>query len=154
MPDFTIGTARADEAESLTTMIRSSAAYAGEQRVMVANQTVDQAYLDANLVRVARGGDRGALGFYSVLVPGRGAPGEAELDFMFVDNTAQGRGIGRALFDDMVAATRALGITRVHIVSHPPAEAFYLRCGATFVATIAPRGRVTWARPHLVVDIS
>lgn len=153
MTALTIGPARFDEAETLTGMIRNSSAYHGEHRVMVANQTVDRAYIEANLVRVARGPDRAVLGFYSVLVPGRGDPGEAELDFMFVDDDAQGQGIGRALFDDLRANAATQGVTRVHIVSHPPAEHFYRRCGAYPVGVIPPSGRVTWARPHLAVDI-
>ncbi|HEY9410128.1 MAG TPA: GNAT family N-acetyltransferase [Jiangellaceae bacterium] len=154
MTASTIGPARFDEAETLTGMIRNSSAYHGEHRVMVANQTVDRPYIEANLVRVARGADGVALGFYSVLVPGCGAPGEGEVDFMFVDDDAQGRGIGRALIEDLRVQAAALELTRVHVVSHPPSEAFYLACGAHRIGMSPPVGRVTWARPHLVVDIA
>lgn len=153
MTALTIGPARFDEAEALTGMVRNSMAYDGTYRVMVANQTVDRAYIEANLVRVARGPGGTALGFYSMLVPGCGGPGEAELDFMFVDNDAQGRGIGRALFDDLRARAAERAVTRLHIVSHPPSESFYRRCGAYPVGVMPPTGRVTWARPHLAVDI-
>lgn len=152
MTAMTIGPARFDEAEVLTRMIRSSSAYDGSYRVMVANQTVDRAYIEANLVRVARGPDGTALGFYSVLVPGCGEPGEAEIDFMFVADDAQGQGIGRALIDDLRVHAAALDVSRVHVVSHPPSEPFYLACGAYRIGVSPPRGRVTWARPHLVVE--
>lgn len=142
-----------DEAELLTTMVRTSAAYEGEYRVMVATQTLDRAYLDANIVRVAHQDDMIA-GFYSLLIPGCGDPGEGELDFMFVEDDLQGRGIGRALFDDMRSAAVDLGLSRVHIVSHPPSEPFYRKCGAYPVGTYPPKGRITWPRPHLALDLT
>jgi hypothetical protein len=42
----------------------------------------------------------------------------------------------------------------VKIVSHPPAEGFYLRMGARRIGTMLPGGRVTWARPLLSLSIS
>jgi predicted GNAT superfamily acetyltransferase len=146
--------ARLDEAEVLTMLVRTSAAYDGHYRVMVANQLLDAAYLDRAVVRVAHAGNGEVSGFYSLLVPGRGAAGEGELDFMFVANHLQGRGIGRALFEDMRAAAGWLGLSRVHIVSHPPSEPFYLACGAHRIGQLAPAGRVTWTRPHLALDLA
>jgi GNAT superfamily N-acetyltransferase len=149
---FRVAPARADEAEALTALVRGSAAYPGQYRVMVADQKLDAAYLDANVVRVIRGPGGDVWGFYSLLFPGHGAPGEAELDFMFVANDRQGRGIGRALFADMRAVAEERRASRVHIVSHPPAEAFYLAQGAERVGVLAPAGRATWSRPHLVLE--
>jgi GNAT superfamily N-acetyltransferase len=145
--------ARPEEAAALTTLVRTSAAYTGHYRVMVANQNLDAAYLDANVVRVVRDTAGDIMGFYSLLIPGRGVDGEAELDFMFVANHLQGRGIGRTLFDDMRSVAHALSIARVHIVSHPPSEPFYLANGARRVGMLAPAGRVTWARPHLTLEL-
>ncbi|MGH3683287.1 MAG: GNAT family N-acetyltransferase [Natronosporangium sp.] len=145
--------ARPDEAEALTTLVRTSAAYPGHYRVMVANQRLDAAYLATNLTRVAHGADGQLWGFYSILVPGQGAAGEGELDFMFVANQLQGRGIGRALFEDLRATASQLGLARVHIVSHPPSERFYLACGARRIGEQPPTGRVSWARPHLALDL-
>lgn len=145
--------ARPDEAAALTTLVRTSAAYPGHYRVMVANQTLDAAYLDTSVVRVAHGPDGEMWGFYSLVTPGRGADGEGELDFMFVANDRQGRGIGRALFKDLRAMARRHRLSRVHIVAHPPAEPFYLACGARRVGQQPPTGRVTWARPHLTLDL-
>jgi GNAT superfamily N-acetyltransferase len=150
---FTIEPARPEEAEALTTLVRTSAAYHGSYRVMVANQRLDVAYLATNPVYVAHGPGGEPWGFYSLLVPGRGGDGEGELDFMFVANHLQGRGIGRALFEHMRAIAGRLGLTRVHIVSHPPAEPFYRANGARAIGQIPPAGRVTWTRPHLALDL-
>jgi GNAT superfamily N-acetyltransferase len=148
-----ISPATVAETADLTTMVRTSGAYAGEYRVMVANQTIDAAYIGRHLCRVAHGPGGEILGFATLQVPGRGEPGEGELDFMFVADAAQGLGIGRLLIEDIVAQAAALGLTRIHIVSHPPSAGFYRRCGARDVAVIAPYGRIGWSRPHLVLDI-
>jgi GNAT superfamily N-acetyltransferase len=146
--------ARSTDGPELTRMVRGSGAYAGEYRVMVAPQLIDDAYVAANPTRVYVD-DRGRIvGFASLLVPGRGVAGEAELDFMFVADDRQGRGIGRALMDDVVTISRELGVERLHIVSHPPSEGFYRSVGAVRVGEIPPAGRITWSRPLLRLDIT
>ncbi len=58
---------------------------------------------------------------------------------------------------DIVAVSRGLGIERIQIVSHPPAEAFYRSVGAVgavHVGEIPPAGRITWSRPLLRLDIT
>jgi hypothetical protein len=47
-----------------------------------------------------------------------------------------------------------MGIGRIHIVSHPPAEPFYRSVGAERVGDVPPVGRITWSRPLLRLDIS
>lgn len=148
-----IGPATVAETAELTAMVRTSAAYSGDYHVMVANQTIDATYIGRHATRVARGPDGEILGFASLQVPGRGGPGEGELDFMFVADSAQGLGIGRLLIDDVRAVATGLGLRRVHIVSHPPSAGFYRRCGARDVAVIEPYGRIGWSRPHLVLDV-
>ncbi|WP_147258114.1 GNAT family N-acetyltransferase [Pseudonocardia hierapolitana] len=138
----------------LTRMVRGSGAYDGEYRVMVAPQLIDDAYLAANPTRVCVDDQGGIVGFASLLVPGRGVAGEAELDFMFVADDRQGHGIGRALMDDVVAISREMGVERLHIVSHPPSEGFYRSVGAVRVGEIPPTGRITWPRPLLRLDIA
>src|ERR671913_267839 len=88
------------EAPALTQIVRSSGAYYGTYRLMVASQFIDAAYLAANPTRVCVDEQGAIVGFASLLVPGRGVAGEAELDFMFVADDQQGRGIGRALMAD------------------------------------------------------
>jgi hypothetical protein len=136
----------------LTAMVRQSAAYDGDYRVMVADQTIDQRYLLANPVWVAVDRQR-VVGFYSLLLPGRGRAGEGELDFMFVADRDQRRGVGRLLFDDLRLVAASLRLSRVHIVSHPPSEGFYLAQGARRIGQVPPAGRAGWARPHLVLEI-
>jgi GNAT superfamily N-acetyltransferase len=150
---FGIRPAHPSEADELTALVRSSDAYDGRYRVMVANQRLTADYLAANVVRVAHGGAGELYGFYSLLVPGRGAESEGELDFMFVANGLQGRGIGRTMMNDLCGVAEQRRLTRVHVVAHPPAEQFYLTCGAHRVGHLPPAGRVTWTRPHLVLNL-
>jgi GNAT superfamily N-acetyltransferase len=153
MGPLSIRDASSADGPALTRMVRTSGAYDGEYRVMVAPQLVDDAYLAANRTRVCVD-DRGTIvGFASLLLPGRGVDGEAELDFMFVADDQQGRGIGRALVDDVIAISRELGVGLVHIVSHPPSEGFYRSVGAVRVGEIPPAGRITWSRPLLRLEI-
>ncbi len=150
---FAIRDAQPADAAVLTRIVRSSGAYAGPYRVMVAPLTIDKAYLVANPVRVCVDGEGQVAGFASLLVPGRGVDGEAELDFLFVADDQKGRGIGRALMADITALALRLGARCVHIVSHPPAEPFYRAVGALRVGEVPPLGRVTWSRPLLRLDI-
>ena len=152
LQSFRIGPARPSEADALTALVRSSDAYEGRYRTMVANQRLDAAYLSANVVRVARGPTGELHGFYSLLVPGRGAEAEGELDFMFVANGLLGRGIGRTMLNDLCDVAKQRRLTRVHVIAHPPAERFYLACGAHRIGQLPPAGRVTWTRPHLVLS--
>ncbi len=154
IPPFGIRDAWSTDGPVLTRMVRGSGAYDGEYRVMVAPLLIDDAYLAANPTRVCVD-DKGTIaGFASLLVPGRGVAGEAELDYMFVADDQQGRGIGRFLFADIVAISREMGVGRIHIVSHPPSEGFYLSVGARRVGEIPPAGRVTWIRPYLHLDVA
>jgi GNAT superfamily N-acetyltransferase len=148
----TLRAAVAADGPTLTRLARTSAAYDGEYRAVVAEQTIDATYLAKNPARVAED-DRGIAGFYTLVIPGRGQAGEGELDYLFVADDRQGSGIGRALIDDLRGEATALGLRRIHIVSHPPAEGFYLAMGASRVGVLHPRGRVTWARPRLVLEL-
>jgi predicted N-acetyltransferase YhbS len=151
---FAIRDAQPADAPALTQIVRSSGAYDGTYRVMVASQLIDPTYLARNPTRVCVDDRDAIVGFASLLVPGRGVAGEAELDFMFVADDRQGRGVGRALMADIVAGSRGLGIERIHIVSHPPAEEFYRSVGAVRVGEIPPAGRITRSRPLLRIDIA
>lgn len=135
----------ARDAKRLTRIVRGSRAYEGHYASMVAGYRVGPDYIEAHRVFVAadRADDR-VLGFYALLV----AP--AELDLMFVADDAQGLGIGRLLVDHLRAQARAAGLTRVRVVSHPPAEGFYRSVGARRVGTApAQPPAVPWERPEL-----
>lgn len=93
--------------------------------------------------------DGEVLGFYSLtaraLTP--------ELDLLFVADSAQGKGIGAMLFLHMKDLARSLGYAEVIIVSHPPAEGFYRRMGATRIGTHAPAAKVSWEHPVLSLSL-
>jgi GNAT superfamily N-acetyltransferase len=141
--------ARADCA-ALTRLMHASSAYRGPYATILAGYEVRPEQVETDLVYLAE--DEGELlGFYSLVIDDDGA---AELDLMFVADAALGRGIGALLFRDMRELARGLGLARVTIVSHPPAEAFYRRQGAVRVGARAPSGRATWERPVLVLRIT
>lgn len=139
----------AADAGALTALMRAASAYHGDYAAILDGYAVSPAQIAVDHVFVCEDGVS-LLGFYSLTCRGD-AP---ELDLMFVADAAQGRGIGAALFAHMNDHARALGIARVTIVSHPPAEHFYRRMGAERVGTQPPAGRVAWARPILVLDVA
>nr|WP_234371694.1 MULTISPECIES: GNAT family N-acetyltransferase [unclassified Streptomyces] len=139
-------------------MVRGSRAYEGRYAAMVEGYRVGPDYIEAHRVFVAvamdadveagvggeaRCGER-VLGFYALVVE------SAELDLMFVADQAQGYGIGRRLVEHMQGEARRLGIERVRVVSHPPAEGFYRSVGARPVGMVpANPPAVMWDRPEL-----
>lgn len=92
--------------------------------------------------------DGRVAGFYT-LVP---APGDWELDNLWVDPRCMAQGIGRALVRHALAAARAGGAARIRIDSDPNAEPFYLACGAVRHGTVAAPipGDPSRVRPQLV----
>lgn len=135
--------AGADDISALNALMHASSAYDGNYRAILEGYFIseDQAARDLIVVAEAAGVPQG---FYSLIVGD-----EPELDLMFVADAAQGRDLGRLLFDDMRARARSLGLGRVKIVSHPPAVGFYQRMGAIQIGATEPAGRVTWSRPIL-----
>jgi GNAT superfamily N-acetyltransferase len=88
--------------------------------------TIRPAELSALRAHVAE--EAGALlGFFAI----RGAPPEGELDCLYVDPSAIGRGVGGALLRAAMALARTEGFCALTIHSDPNAESFYLRHGAT-----------------------
>ena len=62
-----------------------------------------------------------------------GTPPRGELDLLFVDPWAMGRGVGRELFLEAAHRSRAEGFEELDIVADPGAESFYLKMGAARV---------------------
>lgn len=71
------------------------------------------------------------LGFYALV---KISPTAMELDALFVDPPAMGRGCGRALMDHALArCAEDMEITRLVIQADPNAAAFYERAGAVLI---------------------
>ncbi|MCX4585834.1 GNAT family N-acetyltransferase [Streptomyces sp. NBC_01481] len=136
------------DAKRLTKLVRDSRAYQGPYAPMIAGYRVGPDYIETHDVFVALGADDRVLGFYALLL----AP--AELDLMFVADAAQGLGVGRLLIEHMIGAAHDAGISAVRIVSHPPAEGFYLSVGARRIGTVpANPPAVMWDRPELMIQV-
>ncbi|WP_411111939.1 GNAT family N-acetyltransferase [Streptomyces sp. c-19] len=148
MPDITIRRATADDSKRLTRLVRGSRAYRGDYAGMVDGYQVGGPYIEHHPVFVAVDEDGLVLGFYALLVD------EAELDLAFVADGAQGLGIGRQLMAHMTGQARAAGLRSVRVVSHPPAEEFYLRTGAVRTGTVPRAGHIHWDRPELRYDVA
>ena len=149
MPSTTISIrqARADEAELLSDLAFRSKAHWSYPRDWLERWrpelTVDPRALEAAPTFVAV--DASAiLGFYFLKPTSRADA--CELDFLFVEPTAIGRGVGQALFAHACTTARGLGYRLMVWGSDPHADGFYLRMGAR---TIGKRlsstmpGRVT-----------
>lgn len=86
---------------------------------------ITEAFITKHTVFVAEEDDR-ILGFYA-LVDG---DEDVELEYMFLDPSQLGHGLGRNLWEHMAAHCRASGIERIHLVCGPEPKAFYLKMGA------------------------
>ncbi|MER5476041.1 GNAT family N-acetyltransferase [Streptomyces sp. NPDC002734] len=144
MEPMTIRRAVAQDAERLTSLVRESGAYRGKYASIIEGYRVTADYVARHRVHVAVGTTGRLVGFYALVLE------PPELDLAFVEDDAQGTGVGRLLVEHMLGEAREAGLTEVRVVAHPPAEAFYRRLGATRVGTIAPSPpKVTWERPEL-----
>ncbi|MFJ4672088.1 GNAT family N-acetyltransferase [Kitasatospora purpeofusca] len=145
MTEILIMPAAATDSDRLTALIQRCSAYRGVYAAMIAGYRVTPEYLARHEVHLAvRAADDHLLGFYALVTE------PADLDLMFVADEAQGLGTGRLLITHMLDRARALGLTGgVKVVSHPPAEAFYLRMGAERVGTFPARPPIGWDRPEL-----
>jgi GNAT superfamily N-acetyltransferase len=150
-PGIRIRRGAAADADALTALTQASRAYDGAYRAILEGYTVTPAQVERDEMHVAIDADGRLLGYYSLVLD---ASDEAELDLLFVDDAAQGRGLGALLFAHMQKRARMLGLVRVRIVSHPPAERFYLRMGAVRIGEQPPRGRIGWTRPVLDLAIA
>jgi len=128
--------------------MHESSAYRGEYAVILQDYAVTPDQIVADEIYVLEEG-KAILGFFS-LANVRTIP---ELDLMFVADHAQGRRVGASLFEHMKRTAHSLGIREVKIVAHPPAEAFYVRMGATRVGVKAPSGRARWSRLVLALSV-
>ena len=142
MPTTRIEPAQRADAPRLTHIAMAAKRHWGYSdelmRMWSADLTVTAETIDKFAVYVARR-DGVAAGFYALSQEGA----EIELEHMWVAPEAMGAGIGALLFTHALAASRALGGSRLLIASDPHAEGFYLRMGAQRVGEVAstPAGR-------------
>ena len=132
--------ATAQDHAALNAIVQSSSAYDGVYRAMLDGYEVTVQQIVEEETWLAE--NESVLGFYSLVFHT-----QPELDLMFVSDAAQGRGVGRLLFDHMRARASDLGAIAVKIISHPPARDFYRRMGAVEVGLAYPTGVASWARP-------
>lgn len=141
--------AHAADAPALTALMHASLAYQGRYAAMLEGYAVSPAQIARDEVYVYE--DNGVIGGFYALT---GPADNAELDLLFVADRLQGKGVGVRLMTHLRQHGLALGIAAVRIVSHPPAEAFYLRMGAVRVGTRPASGRVAWDRPELRLTLA
>lgn len=135
--------AGAEDHAVINAIVQASSAYDGVYRAMLDGYDVPPTQIVEEETWLA-GDGADVLGFYSLVLEPM-----PELDLMFVADAAQGRGVGKLLFDHMRALAASRGVAAVKIVSHPPALNFYRRMGAIEVGLAYPLGAVTWVRPIL-----
>ena len=144
---ISIRRATARDHDAINALVQSSSAYDGVYRAMLDGYEVTAKQIVEEETWLAEEGD--LLGFYSLVFHT-----QPELDLMFVSDAAQGRGVGRLLFDHMRALAASRGVTAVKIISHPPARDFYRRMGAIEVGVAYPTGVASWARPIFSLPVS
>jgi GNAT superfamily N-acetyltransferase len=134
-----IRTADLAEAETIEALHRRSAMVWERDRALLSTYpdaiASPSALISAGRVRVAV--DDGAIVGFSAVVPL--APGVDELDGLFVDPPALGRGIGRLLVADVVARAVGTGCTRLEVTANEGATGFYERLGFTRAGTAPTR---------------
>lgn len=141
--------ARADERDALIALQRRASLVWEEDRAfLLANPGV----IDLPADQIAEGHvfvwDEGpaVLGF-GVVLPRD--DGHAQLDGLFVEPAAWGRGIGRRLVEHGLDLARRRGAIDVYLIANMRARGFYEKCGFQLVAEVQmPSGKgVRMVRP-------
>lgn len=121
--------ARPDEAGALTALaLRAKAHWPYDEALMAVFRrtiAISAADIAGHVVLVHE--TAGTADGVGVLIVGGS---DAELDHLWVDPPAIGRGVGRALFAAFAATARRAGAARIVLNSDPYAEGFYRRLGA------------------------
>jgi GNAT superfamily N-acetyltransferase len=142
VPDgaIAIRTARQGEAAALSALALRSKGFWGYSPEFLeacrAELTLRDELLAKQRTYVAEHGGAVA-GFFTVT----GEPPEGELDCLYVDPGAIGRGVGRALLKAAIELARGEGFRALRIDADPHAEDFYVRHGAVRIGTV-PSGSI------------
>jgi GNAT superfamily N-acetyltransferase len=139
-----------DRAALVALMLESNGYEVPAARAMIAAFIPRWTFTEGDEVWLAEeAGD--VMGFYQLIPHG---PDTLELDLFFTANAAQGKGVGRRLFEPMAERARALGATSVVISSNPQAADFYRRMGAVDAGVSPPVGEITWERPKFRLGLA
>jgi GNAT superfamily N-acetyltransferase len=130
--------ARSDEGAALTELALRAKSHWGYDESFLDAARADLA-IDAEMIESSRISvleqDGVGIGFYGLV----GEPPEGRLEWMFLEPSSIGRGLGRLLWDEAVQQAKAAGFTALLIESDRYAEPFYLAMGAVRVgATASP----------------
>ena len=96
-----------------------------------AELAISPAWISMQRVHVALVDDN-VVGLYVLL----DEAGEWRLDHLWVDPSAIGRGVGRALIGSACRNARSLGAVELIVHADPNAEGFYKACGAELIGAI------------------
>lgn len=133
----------AADAARLTEIARAAKAFWGYPEEWLAlwrgDLTFTPAYIGEAHVFAAVSGDR-IVGVYALV----GESDRMEIDHLWVDPDAMGRGIGRVLVAHAAEQARMAGAAVIEIASDPNAVGFYERMGARAVGEVpsVPAGRM------------
>ncbi len=134
-PGLRIRRAQPDEADHLTDLIMRSKAHWGYDAALLelwrADLTLDPDIIARDPVYCAEGVESGLVVGVSHFY--RRSTGEVELDHLFVDPVAMGRGIGSLLWHHAVEHAAVLGAQAIVLGADPNARPFYERMGAVVV---------------------
>ena len=144
--EIAIREASEGDCKALTELMLRSRAYQGRYHSIIADYPVTPAMArEGGLWLVKR--DAMIVGFYRLDLA------NAELDLMFVDDAAQGSGIGKSLIAHLRNFAAKRGLAAVRIVSHPPSVDFYRRMGAVDVGISKAKSADGWDRPILELTV-
>jgi N-acetylglutamate synthase-like GNAT family acetyltransferase len=135
MTRIAIRPARTDETERLSDICRRAKAHWGYDAAFMAASEVALTITPAMIVRgrvlLAESAPNEILGVATA--EPLAAKGAFDLGHMFVEPNAMGSGVGRKLFEAIVALIAAEGAKKLVILADPNAEEFYRRMGAARV---------------------
>jgi len=133
---------RASDREAVRALLDSTGFFNPEE-LQVAMELVDDrlAHGEASHYRFLVAELDGAVVGYACWGPILGTAESADLYWIAVDQSTQGRGVGRALLDEAERWIAAEGRTRVYLetagrAQYQPTRAFYLACGYRIVASL------------------
>ena len=129
---------------------KASLSNEGDRDLLLANQDVLElpiAAIQEGRTRVATVEDDRVVAFASTVLFDE----FVEVEDLFVHPEWMGRGLGRALVDDIVAAAEGRGAQRVEVIANPHALGFYHKLGFVF-----DREVTTWfgTAPRLRLDLA